>query len=159
MNTLVSHIKTLSAAAVVAVALGAGSFAAPAFAQDGPPSGFSINVPDGGQSQSNPSMPAAPGSDGSTSTRSGSPSMQGHYDPGNDDFYYCLEDDEVVDALEDYGFTRARVTRHYRGERVEATAYWGRNQYSMRVDLCSGAVDRVRLIRRGGFGLQFNFSN
>jgi hypothetical protein len=52
-----------------------------------------------------------------------------------------------------------RIVRYLRGERVEVTAYWGRNQYSMRVDRCTGQVDRVRLMRRSGFGLQFNFGN
>jgi hypothetical protein len=148
MTTFLSHFKTLGAAVLIAATLGtAGLAVTPAVAQSEPPSGFSLNVPDSGGAET-------------MSPQSGAPqSGTGHYDPDTDDFFYCLEDHEIVQGLRDYGFQRVRIVRYLRGERVEVTANWGRNQYSMRVDRCTGEVDRVRLVRRSGFGLQFNFGN
>lgn len=148
MTTFLSHFKTLGAAALIAATLGtAGLAVTPALAQGEPPTGFSLNVPGG---NGNDTM----------RPQSGAPeSATGTYNPDTDDFDYCLEDREIVQGLRDYGFQRVRIVRYLRGERVEVTAYWGRNQYSMRVDRCTGQVDRVRLLRRSGFGLQFNFGN
>lgn len=151
MTTLLSHFKSFGAAVLIAATLGtAGLAVTPAVAQGEPPSGFTLNVPNSGGAPDAMAAPGAPGTAGE---------MAGRYDPDTDDFYYCLEDREIVNGLRDYGFQRVRITRYLRGERVEVTAYWGRNQYSMRVDRCNGQVDRVRLIRRSGFGLQFNFGN
>ena len=154
MTPILSRFKSFGAAALIAVTLGSAALTAtPTVAQDAPPSGFSLNVPN--QQQGNPNAGDAgnAGESGMTTYR------QGHYDDDYDDFFYCLEDNEIVRGLRSYGFERVRITRYLRGERVEVTAYWGRNQYSMRVDRCSGVVDRVRLIRQTGFGLQFNFNN
>ncbi len=163
MFPIISRFKTFGAALVLAAGLGAAAIAvAPAIAQDGPPSGFSLNVPGGGQPQPFEAAPVDPRTGKQVPNTMGTESSSnrtGHYDPGNDDFYYCLDDREIVRGLRNYGFERVRIVRHLRGERVEATAYWGRSQYSMRIDRCTGVVDRVRLIRRSGFGLQFNFSN
>lgn len=153
MTTILSHFKTFGAAALIAATLGTAGLAVatPAFAQGEPPTGFSLNVPNGGDSPQTMQSP-----------QSGAPGhsdMQGTYNPDTDDFDYCLEDREIVNGLRSYGFERVRITRYLRDDRVEVTAYWGRNQYSMRVDRCTGTVDRVRLIRRSGFGLQFNFGN
>ena len=151
MTTLLSHFKSFGAAVLIAATLGtAGLAVSPAVAQGEPPSGFSLGVPQ-----------ASPGDSTSNNRMSGDPSTSdtGHYNPDTDDFYYCLDDRDIVNGLRDYGFQRVRIVRYLRGERVEVTAYWGRNQYSMRVDRCTGEVDRVRLIRRTGFGLQFNFGN
>jgi len=152
MTPILSRFKSFGAAVLIAVTLGSAVLtAAPAVAQDQPPSGFTLNVPGGGQPQSSPNT----GNSGESGTF-----RQGFDDDYEDDnFYYCLEDREIVRALRDYGFERVRIVRYLRGERVEVTAYWGRYQYSMRVDRCTGVVDRVRLIRRSGFDLQFNFSN
>lgn len=162
MNPILSRFKMLGTAAVVAATLGLGALAAaPAVAQDAPPSGFSLSVPGGGDG---PTMAPNSGSQrqmgAPQESQMAAPNEgQGEFRRGRDRFRYCLDDRDIREALQDYGFTRARVTNYLRGDRVEATAFWGRNQYSMRIDRCSGVVDRVRLIRRSGFGLQFNFSN
>ena len=151
MTPFLSQFKSIAAAAIVAVSLGA--VAMPAVAQDAPPSGFTLSVPNQG------SNPNAGDAGQAGNTNDSSTFRQGHYDDETDDFFYCLEDREIVRALRDYGFERVRIVRYLRGERVEVTAYWGRYQYSMRVNRCTGVVDRVRLIRRSGFDLQFNFNN
>jgi hypothetical protein len=155
MTTFLSRFKLFGAALVLAAGLGAVSMA-PAVAQDAPPSGFSLGIPENGAPLPFGSEPNTGRSEMSTedSSRRG-----GYYDPGPDDFDYCLNDRQILRGLRDYGFERVKIVRYLRGERVEATAYWGRSQYSMRIDRCTGVVDRVRLLRRSGFGLQFNFSN
>jgi hypothetical protein len=152
MATILSHFKTFGAAVLIAATLGtAGLAVTPVLAQGEPPSGFSLGMPGGNQQNQTMQSPQQGAQTHEDAT--------GRYDPDTDDFYYCLEDHEIVRGLRDYGFERVRIVRYLRGERVEVTAYWGRSQYSMRVDRCTGQVDRVRLIRRSGFGLQFNFSN
>jgi hypothetical protein len=147
VTTILSQIKTFGAAAIIATTLGATAITAtPAFAQDAPPSGFSLQVPQGGGNQ----MEQGQGQ-GQVDTFG-----QGRYDPDSDDFYYCLDNGEIRRGLQSYGFRRVRITREFRNDVVEAVAYWGRTQYSMRVDRCTGEVYRIRQIRRG-FGLQFNF--
>ena len=156
MTPILSRFKAIAAALVLAAGLGTIAMA-PAVAQDAPPSGFSLGIPENGAPLPFGSEPNTGRSEMSTedSSRRG-----GYYDPRpDDDFNYCLSDRQIVRGLRDYGFQRVNIVRYLRGERVEATAYWGRTQYSMRIDRCSGVVDRVRVIRRNGFGLQFNFSN
>ena len=84
----------------------------------------------------------------------------GYYDPGTTTTSTTASvTDRSSAAFATTASSASSIVRYLRGERVEATAYWGRYQYSMRIDRCTGVVDRVRLIRRSGFGLQFNFSN
>ena len=155
MTPILSRFKAIGAALVLAAGLGAVPMA-PAVAQDAPPSGFSLGIPENGQALP-PS--AAPDIGRTEMGTSDSSRHNGYYDDDQDDFYYCLDDRDIIRGLRAYGFERVKIVRYLRGERVEATAYWGRNQYSMRIDRCTGVVDRVRLLRRSGFGLQFNFSN
>ena len=158
MTPILSRFKSFGAAALIAVTLGSAAITAqPAVAQDAPPSGFTLNVEP--QPREAPPVDPNTGEAGNAGESGMTTFRQGYYDEEEDDFFYCLEDREITRALRDYGFERVRIVRYLRGERVEVTAYWGRYQYSMRVDRCSGVVDRVRLIRRSGFGLQFNFSN
>lgn len=145
MTTILARLKAIGAAAVLAATIAVtGLAAAPALAQGQPPSNFSLSVPGG---DSNTMTMQAPGNQRATESR--------RYDRR----YYCLTDRQIIRGLRDYGFERARIVRNLRGERVEAIANWGRYQYSMRIDRCTGVVDRIRLIRRGGVGLQFNFAN
>ena len=160
-----TSIKSVTRAAAVALVLGASSLvAAPAFAQ-----GFSIEMHSyGGQGFDN---------------------NRGHdRNHGWDDNSRrrCLSEREVIRGVSAYGYDRVHITRQ-RGDRVELQAVKGRWAYSMRVDLCSGEVDRLQRIGRafgrddhgrddhggrrggyddsnggsndGGFGFQFNFGN
>lgn len=154
MNLISTQIKIITRAAVVALALGATALsAAPAMAQDAP-SGFSLDVP---------GAAAAPGAE-----RSGTFAPGEYYPDGGweDDYYRCLTNREVRRGIAAYGFSRVQITRDLGRDRVEVRAVYRNWLYSMRVDKCSGDVNRVRPIRRvhgggfdGGFGLEFNFGN
>lgn len=149
-----TQIKTITRAALVAVALSATALtAAPAMAQDAP-SGFSLDVPS-----------AAPGAN---AERSGTFAPGEYYpDGGWDDGYYrCLTNREVRRGIASYGWSRVEITRELSRDRVEVRAVYRNWLYSMRVDKCTGEVNRVRPIRRaynggfdGGFGFEFNFGN
>lgn len=160
MAMTLSTFKSFGRVAILAATLGLAGATAPAFAQGQPPAGFSLGAPPNTGGQAPMADGQAPMGDGQTlAPGKGGDAMTGHYDSKSDDFYYCYDDDEIMDAIESYGFDNARVTRHFRSGQVEVQAYWGRALYSMRVDPCTGSVDRVRLLRRSGFGLQFNFGN
>ncbi|WP_240233517.1 hypothetical protein [Devosia lacusdianchii] len=156
MNLISTQIKTVTRAAVIALALGATALsAAPAMAQDAP-SGFSLDVP---------GAAAAPGAG---AERSGTFAPGEYYPDGgwDDDYYYrCLTNREVRRGIAAYGWSRVEITRDLGRDRVEVRAVYRNWLYSMRVDKCSGEVNRIRPIRRvnggwdGGFGLEFNFGN
>ena len=152
MTSLHTSFKTITRAAVVALALGATTLtAAPAFAQDAP-SGFTLQLP-GGDTQRSQTFGNGPGPN------------HGGWD---DDYgFRCLTNREVRRGIAAYGFRRVEIVRELRRDRVEVRAVYGNWLYSMRVDKCTGEVNRVRRIGRvfgggfdgGGFGLQFNFGN
>lgn len=149
MTSISTSFKTVTRAAVVALALGATTLsAAPAFAQDAP-SGFSLQLPGGnGETQRSQTFGNGP---------------QGNHGGWDDDYEFrCLTNREVRRGIAAYGFRRVQIVRELRRHRVEVRATYGNWLYSMRVDKCTGEVNRVQRIRRvfgGGFGLQFNFGN
>ncbi|RUT32905.1 hypothetical protein EMQ25_07160 [Arsenicitalea aurantiaca] len=144
-----STLKTTGRAAVIALALGAASLGAtPASAQS---FNFNLGVDSGGQ----PSF--------GFGVQSGE---RGFHRPGRGGGRwerYCLTNREIVRGLGSYGYRDADITRNLGRDRVEVVARYGRDWYQMRVDRCTGVVDRVERLRRpggrpgGGFGLQFNF--
>jgi hypothetical protein len=146
MTPIRSNFKTMTRAAVIAMVLGTGALtAAPAFAQSEPSFNFSITVPGGG------------GSDGGVTTFG-----RGHGGGGGDYGFRCLTNREVRRGISEYGFRRVEIVRELRRDRVEVVGQYRNRLYSMRVDKCTGEVDRVERIRRGdggGFGLHFNFGN
>ena len=154
MTSIHTSFKTITRAAVVALALGATTLtAAPAFAQ-GAPSGFSLQLP-GGDTQRPQTFGIGNGPQGN----------HGGWD--NDYGFRCLTNREVRRGIAAYGFRRVEIVRELRRYRVEVRAVYGNWLYSMRVDKCTGEVSRVRRIGRvfgggfdgGGFGLHFNFGN
>ena len=154
MTPIRTSFKTVTRAAVVALALGATTLSAvPAFAQDAP-SGFSLQLP-GGNGDTQRSQTFGNGPQG------------GNHGDWDDDYgFRCLTNREVRRGISAYGFSRVEIVREFRRDRVEVRAVYGNWLYSMRVDKCTGEVDRVQRIRRvnggfngGGFGLQFNFGN
>lgn len=156
MTLISTQIKSLTRAALVAVALGATALtAAPATAQDAP-SGFSLDVPSA----------AAPA--GADAQSSGTFAPGEYYPDGGwgDGYYRCLTNREVRRGIASYGWSRVEITRELNRDRVEVRAVYRNWLYSMRVDKCTGEVNRVRPIRRasnggfdGGFGFEFNFGN
>jgi len=141
MTPFLSTFKKTGRAAVVALALGAAALtAAPVQAQSGPSFNFNLDLGTG-------SMEFGPR----------------HGGPG--DFDRCLTNRQIRRGLADYGFRDVDIRRELGRNRVEAVGRYGRSWYSMRVNRCSGRVDRVERLRlRGGpggpgFGLQFEFGN
>ncbi|MCS6759203.1 MAG: hypothetical protein MO852_09535 [Candidatus Devosia euplotis] len=161
--------KAVTRAAVVAVALGATILvAAPAFAQSGS-SSLSIEIQSNG------------GGRGFDNDR--------HMDRNNgwrdSSRRRCLSNREVVRGASAYGYDRVEITRELQGERADLQAVKGNWIYTMRVDKCSGEIDRLQRVGRafgghrgydgggrrdggcrndggfdgGGFGFQFNFGN
>lgn len=161
MTTILSALKITLAAAVLAGGL---ATAVPAMAQSGEPSSnFSIGIGGGGQQQM-----LAP--EGQGQMQMGSPGLQyedqqgnnfrrgGGYDGG---FNLCLSNREVIRGIRDYGFKRVEIVDSSR-RRAEVIGRWGRWDYLMGVNKCTGEVNILDRFRRGGyntgFGLQFNFN-
>lgn len=154
MAPILNFVKNASRAAVVVLALGAtAATAMPAQAQqqgNGPAMTFQLDLGNGGRGD-------GPTFDGQRG--------QGRVivpDHGPNRGRYCLSDREIRRGLSWQGFDNVRVRGDIGRNRVEVTANYGRWLYSMRVDRCTGYVDRVRPVRPGhggGFGLQFNFGN
>jgi hypothetical protein len=142
MTPILSTLKTSGRAAIVAVTLGAAMFtAAPAMAQPTPSFNFSFGV----------------GGDGKPSVGFGVNSGR-DYDRGD---YFCMSDRQIVRSLRDEGYRDIEIGRDLGRNRVGVIAKYGRSYYSMRVNRCTGEVDRIQKIRNfrsgSGFGLQFNF--
>ena len=155
MTPISTSFKTFTRAAVVALALGATSLTTmpAAFAQESI-GGFSLQVP-GAEGQGNQR----------SQTFGNGPGNNGGWDDDYD--FRCLTNREVRRGIAAYGFTRVEIARELSRDRVEVRAVYRNWLYSMRVDKCTGEVNRLQRIRRvsgggfngGGFGLQFNFGN
>lgn len=154
MTRFFPTLKTAGRAALLVLALGTSSLVAmPAQAQSEPRFNFQLGIGPNGPSGFSFGF-------GNDNRRPGGP---GWHNPGPG--RWCMNDQQVRRAVQDYGFRDVRVGRELGRSRVEVIARWGRNGgwYSMRVDRCTGEVDRVERIRRNprpgqpGFGFQFNF--
>jgi hypothetical protein len=143
MTMMPAKFKTVIRAAIVALALGGSGVATiPAQAQQGPAFSFNLNIP-GGQG---------------AVTFGGGNGLGSQNGPRQ----RCLTNREIRRGIEANGYERVEVRRELQRNRVEVDGQNGNWLYSMRVDKCSGEVDRLERIRRvqgGGFGLQFNFGN
>lgn len=140
-----SSIRALGRAVLIAVILGGGGLAAaPVLAQQGPAMNFNLGAGDGRPSAEFGTQ----GNDNRSFRRGGN---------SNDFRRSCLTDRQVIRGLSRYGFSRIDVRSANRGS-ARVIARYGRFDYLMRVDKCSGEVNIVdRYRRRGGngFGLQF----
>lgn len=142
MTHLLSTLKASGRAAIVAIVLaGSAVTAMPAMAQSQPSFNFQFGVgPDG-----KPSVGFGVDSDGD---RRG----------GRGD-RYCMTERQVIRGLRDEGYRDIEIVRELPRNRVGVIAREGRAWYSMRVNLCTGEVDRVERLRtyRPGVRFQFNF--
>ncbi|WP_299742859.1 hypothetical protein [Devosia sp.] len=138
-----AKFKTVIRAVIVALALGGSAVATiPAQAQQGPVFSFNLDIPGG--------RGAVTLGGGNGFGSQNAPSQR------------CLTNREIRRSIEANGYEQVEVTRELQRNRVEVAGQNGNWLYSMRVDKCSGEVDRLERIRRvqgGGFGLQFNFRN
>jgi hypothetical protein len=145
MTPMLSILKTSGRAAIVALTLGAASITAMPAAQAQTPS-FSFNF--GLSGQGDPSL-----SFGVDSGRRGDRNFR----------RACLGDRQIIRGLRDAGFRDVQIGDDLSRNRVEAFGRYRNALYSMRVNRCTGAVDRIERLRRGGggsgggFGLQFNY--
>jgi hypothetical protein len=141
MTALMSTLKASGRAAIVALTLGASVFTAvPAMAQPTPSFNFQFGI----------------GSDGKPSVGFGVDGGNGYYD---DDFDRCMSNRQIIRGLRDEGYRDIEIVSELRRNRVGVVARYGRNYYQMRVNRCTGEVDRVQRLRgfRPGLSFQFNF--
>ncbi|RYE08691.1 MAG: hypothetical protein EOP22_12265 [Hyphomicrobiales bacterium] len=79
-----------------------------------------------------------------------------------DYFRYCLSNSKIRAELRDNGYRNVQIVRESNNtNKVWAVGQKRGNWYSMRVDRCSGKVDRIREIERnrnGSFNLRFSFN-
>jgi hypothetical protein len=135
---MMSTLKASGRAAIVALTLGASVFTAvPAMAQPTPSFNFQFGI----------------GSDGKPSVGFGVDSGNGYYD---DDFE-CLTNRQIIRGLRDEGYRDIEIVSELRRNRVGVVARYGRHYYSMRVNRCTGEVDRVQRLRGFRPGLSFEF--
>ena len=138
MTHLLSTLKSTGRAAIVALTLGASVFtAAPVMAQ--PSFNFEFGV----------------GSDGKPSVGFGVNSGR----PGRPDIDICLTNRQIVRGIRNEGYRDVEIVRELPRNRVGVIARDGRVWYSMRVNRCTGEVDRIQRLRnfRPGFSFQFSF--
>ena len=146
MAPIFTTFKNATRAGVLALALGTASLSAmPVQAQE-PSVNFQLDLGNGAGTQ-----------------QFGTEARRGGGGGRHDNFRGCLNDRQIVRGLSSYGFRNVDIRRNLGRDRVEVRGSYGRWTYSMRVDRCSGRVDRVERLRPsfpggGGFGLQFNFS-
>ena len=143
--TILNTLKTSGKAAVVALVLGSTAMVAlPAQAAPPTPSfSFSFGVGNGFQPH---------------------PGMQLQF--GDDNYYdYCLTNRQIVRLLSGAGYRDAQVVKEdNRHNKVIAIARKGSNWYQMRVDRCTGKVDRVTKLQprnpsrpSSGFNITLSF--
>lgn len=62
----------------------------------------------------------------------------------NDFFNWCLTDKQIRRGLSNYGFFDVEVVDHLSKNRVRVEAGYDDWVYSMRINRCSGVVDRIK---------------
>jgi len=128
--TMLSTFRNAGRAAVLALVLaGTAMSAMPAQAAPLQPlQGFSLDVkPQGGGPQ----------------TKQFNDFKKKQVDP-NVFFDWCLTDKQIRRGLRSYGFTDIDIVGHQGKNRVRVEAAYGDWYYSMRINRCSGEVDRIR---------------
>ncbi len=142
--TMKNTLKTGLRAGVVALALAGSAIVGVAPAQAQSNFGFSLNFGNGG-----PSLNGGP--KGNVELRFGD----------RDYFKFCLTNAQIERGIRNRGYRDVQIVREdRRNDKVYAVARKGRDYFSMRIDRCTGKVDRIREIERrrdGSFRIEFNF--
>lgn len=135
--TLLSTLKIAGRAAVVASTLGVAALAA-APAQAAPPNfSFSFNFGNGG-----------------------GPGMYFNYGGGPKKL--CLSNRQIIWQLRNYGFRNVQIVRS-RDVRVIVVAQWHGDWYQLRVNRCTGKIERRLPLKfkgpggKGGFNITLSF--
>ncbi|MEQ1771629.1 MAG: hypothetical protein ABL879_17515 [Devosia sp.] len=129
--TMLATFKNTGRAAAIALALGATAFTAMP-AQAAPSSSFSLSLNGGGYGNG-------------ITFGNGNGSVQLHF--GNDYGYQCYTNSQVEKALGKYGFKQADVVKKLKGDKVLVVARYQGTWYEMRVDKCTGKVDKVKKLK------------
>jgi len=139
--TITNTFKTGLRAGVVALALAGSTIAmtAPVQAQSNPSFGFSLNF-GGGQE----------------------PRGGIRLNFGDRDYFdFCLSNRQIERGIRNKGYRNVQIVREQnRNNKVWVVASKRGDWFSMRVDRCTGKVDRIREIdrnRNGSFNLSFSF--
>ncbi|MEO6394702.1 MAG: hypothetical protein ABIO40_02190 [Devosia sp.] len=137
MNML-NTIRTTGRAALVAVALGATAFTTMP-AQAAPQSSFSLSLNGGGMQFNN----------------GGNITLQF----GNGDFFnYCLTNNQIEKQLRAKGFKSVEVVKKLNNRKVLAIGRYNGVWYEMRVDRCTGKVDKVKKLYKKNSNANFSFT-
>ncbi|HEY8946394.1 MAG TPA: hypothetical protein VIM73_19220 [Polyangiaceae bacterium] len=137
---ITNTLKTGLRAGVVALALAGSTLVAtaPVQAQSNPSFGFSLNFSNG--------QPTG--------------GIRLHF--GDEDYFdYCRTNSQIIRSLRNKGYRNVQIVReNNRTDKVWVVARKSGDWYQMRVDRCTGKVDRIREIFRkpnGSFTLNFSF--
>ena len=137
-------LKTGLRAGVVALALAGSAVVGTVPAQAQSSFGFSLNFGNGG-----PNFHGAP---------------KGRFElhfGDRDYFKFCLTNAQIERGIRNKGYRDVKIVREDRRNNIAyLVASKGRTWYSMRIDRCTGKVDRVREVQRrrdGTFRIEFNF--
>ena len=140
MTHLMSILKTGGRAAVVALTLGASTLAVVPAAQ-----AQSFNFQFGVDGSGKPSV--------GFGVDSGRPGRPGGIRP-----QVCYTDREIIRGIRQEGYRDVQIVRELPRNRVGVIARDGRTWYSMRVNRCTGEVDRIERLRNFRPGLRFEFN-
>lgn len=79
----------------------------------------------------------------------------------SDNFDYCMTDRQVRRALANQGWNNVKIGDDYDDSRVIVVAQYHGTWYKLRVNRCTGKVDKVQRIKKinnGNFDLYLNFN-
>ncbi len=145
MTHLMNLVKTGGRAAIIALTLGASTLAVvPAAQAQGQPSfNFQFGV----------------GPDGKPSVGFGVDTNPGYDRPGRPIRpQVCYSDREIIRGIRNEGYRDVQIVRELPRNRLGIIARDGRVWYSMRVNQCTGEVDRIERLRNYRPGLRFEFN-
>jgi len=141
MSHLVTILKSSGRAAVIALTLGASTFAVVPAAQ-----AQSFNFQFGVDGSGKPSVGF--GVDSGERGRPGRPIRP----------QVCYSEREIIRGIRNEGYRDVQVVRQLPRNRLGVIARDGRTWYSMRVNQCTGEVDRIERLRNFRPGLRFEFN-
>jgi hypothetical protein len=141
MTHLTNILKTGGRAAIIALTLGASTIAVVPAAQ-----AQSFNFQFGVDGSGKPSVGFGVDSDGYG--RPGRPIRP----------QVCYSDREIIRGIRNEGYRDVQIVRELPRNRLGIIARDGRTWYSMRVNQCTGEVDRIERLRRYRPGVQFEFN-
>ena len=140
--TIHTSLKTFGRAALVAAALSATALAAMPAQAAPPPPNFNFSLQLGG-----PSMTFG----------GGGIQLQ----LGNGPTQWCLSNSQIRYMLKDDGWKNPKIVKELSSTKVIAVAMWYDDWYQMRVDRCTGKVDKVKPLpppkSNGNFSITLSF--